>query len=155
MVTRMASALFVRATAALSVAALIGTAAPVAAAPVPSSVATLKSATSPDIVDVRYRGRGAGIAAGIATGLILGGIIASQPRYYGPRGYYYNHYYGGPPPLFYGPQVYYPPGHYGPLVGPSYGPRGDWLAYCFSRYRSFDPATGTYMGYDGRRHPCR
>ena len=50
--------------------------------------------------------------------------------------------------------VFYPPGHYGPIVGPGYG-RGDWMSYCFSRYRSFDPATGTYMGYDGRRHVCR
>ena len=158
----MAAPLFVRVTAALGVAALLGTAAPANAAPVPSSVAALKAATASDVVDVRYRGRGgAGIAAGIATGLILGGIIASQPRYYGygpgyygygPR--YYGYYYGGPQPLFYGPRVFYPPGHYGPIVGPGYG-GGDWMSYCFSRYRSFDPATGTYMGYDGRRHPCR
>jgi hypothetical protein len=153
----MASTLLVRCTAVLGLAVLlIGTASPVTAAPVPSSIAALRSATAPDIIDVRYRGRGgAGIAAGIAGGLILGGIIASQPRYYyGPRGYYYDYYYGGPPPLFYGPRVFYPPGHYGPLVGPGYGPP-DWIAYCFSRYRSFDPASGTYMGYDGRRHVCR
>lgn len=157
MSTTVATAPFTRFTAALSVVAfLAGTAAPTAAAPVPSSVATLRSAASLDVIDIRYRGRGgAGVAAGIATGLILGGIIASQPRYYGPRGYYYNYYYGGPPPLFYGPRVFYPPGYYGPIVGPGYGPRGDWLSYCFSRYRSFDPASGTYMGYDGRRHPCR
>jgi ferric-dicitrate binding protein FerR (iron transport regulator) len=31
----------------------------------------------------------------------------------------------------------------------------NWLAYCSSKYRSFDPETGTYMGYDGRRHYCR
>lgn len=157
MAIMIANAPLARFATALGVAALlIGTAAPVAAAPVPSSIATLKTATPPDIVDVRYRGRGgAGIAAGIAGGLILGGIIASQPRYYyGPRGYYDYYYYGGPPPLFYGPRVFYPPGHYGPLVGPGYGPP-DWIAYCFSRYRSFDPASGTYMGYDGRRHPCR
>lgn len=147
----MAAPLFVRVTAALGVAALLGTAAPANAAPVPSSVAALKAATASDVVDVRYRGRGgAGIAAGIATGLILGGIIASQPRYYGYGPRYYGYYYGGPPPLFYGPRVYYPPGYYGPMVG-----RSDWMSYCFSRYRSFDPATGTYMGYDGRRHPCR
>lgn len=30
-----------------------------------------------------------------------------------------------------------------------------WLSYCASKYRSFDPASGTYLGYDGRRHPCR
>jgi hypothetical protein len=33
--------------------------------------------------------------------------------------------------------------------------RSDWLAYCSAKYRSFDPATGTYLGYDGDRHPCR
>lgn len=30
----------------------------------------------------------------------------------------------------------------------------DWVAYCSSKYRSFDPSSGTYLGYDGRRHPC-
>ena len=27
-------------------------------------------------------------------------------------------------------------------------------AYCAQRFRSYDPASGTYLGYDGRRHPC-
>jgi hypothetical protein len=27
-------------------------------------------------------------------------------------------------------------------------------SYCAQRYRSYDPATGTFMGYDGQRHPC-
>ena len=27
-------------------------------------------------------------------------------------------------------------------------------AYCASRYRSYDPASGTYLGYDALRHPC-
>ena len=26
--------------------------------------------------------------------------------------------------------------------------------YCAGRFRSYDPASGTYMGYDGMRHPC-
>jgi hypothetical protein len=26
--------------------------------------------------------------------------------------------------------------------------------YCVQRYKSYDPASGTYLGYDGRRHPC-
>jgi hypothetical protein len=30
----------------------------------------------------------------------------------------------------------------------------DWIASCRQRYRSFDPATGTYLGYDGYRHYC-
>jgi hypothetical protein len=27
--------------------------------------------------------------------------------------------------------------------------------YCAQRYRSYDPASGTYMGYDGRRRSCQ
>jgi hypothetical protein len=31
---------------------------------------------------------------------------------------------------------------------------GDFPTYCASRFRSYDPASGTYLGYDGLRHPC-
>ncbi|MCX5569342.1 BA14K family protein [Kaistia nematophila] len=31
---------------------------------------------------------------------------------------------------------------------------GDYVAYCASRYRTFDPRTGTYVGFDGYRHRC-
>jgi hypothetical protein len=27
-------------------------------------------------------------------------------------------------------------------------------AYCMDRFRSYDPATGTYLGYDGNEHAC-
>lgn len=27
-------------------------------------------------------------------------------------------------------------------------------AYCSQKYRSYDPGSGTYLGYDGQRHPC-
>lgn len=27
-------------------------------------------------------------------------------------------------------------------------------AYCSQRFKSYDPASGTYLGYDGLRHPC-
>lgn len=27
-------------------------------------------------------------------------------------------------------------------------------AYCSQRFKSYDPRTGTYLGYDGDRHPC-
>jgi len=30
----------------------------------------------------------------------------------------------------------------------------DAVAYCMNRYRSYDPRSGTYLGYDGLRHPC-
>jgi hypothetical protein len=28
------------------------------------------------------------------------------------------------------------------------------LSSCAQRYRSYDPETGTFLGYDGRRHAC-
>lgn len=31
---------------------------------------------------------------------------------------------------------------------------GDAVAYCLSRFRSYSPATGTYVGYDGFVHHC-
>ena len=46
-------------------------------------------------------------------------------------------------------------------VGPGYleaaqqvAEEGDALAYCERTFRSFDPASGTYLGYDGERHAC-
>ncbi|MGY3622534.1 BA14K family protein [Bradyrhizobium sp. USDA 10063] len=27
-------------------------------------------------------------------------------------------------------------------------------AYCSRRFKSYDPRSGTYLGYDGQRHPC-
>ena len=33
-------------------------------------------------------------------------------------------------------------------------PGGGDVAYCQQRYKSYDPASGTYLGYDGQRHPC-
>jgi hypothetical protein len=86
--------------------------------------------SAPTTADARCYG--CAVGAGIVAGAIIGGAIAnSQPRYYGPGPAYY---YGGP-------------GYYGP-------PPGDAVAYCMDRFKSFDPRSGTYLGYDGYRHPC-
>lgn len=45
-----------------------------------------------------------------------------------------------------------PPVHRAPRV--RYGD-ADAIAYCARKYRSFDPHSFTYLGYDGRRHYCR
>lgn len=29
-----------------------------------------------------------------------------------------------------------------------------WFSYCENRFRSFDAETGTYLGFDGKRHFC-
>ena len=78
------------------------------------------------------RGRGwGGVGAGIVGGAIVGSLLA--PRYY------YNEdgsYYGG------GRRYYYS------------GAGDESVSYCASRFRSYDPASGTYLGYDGLRHAC-
>ncbi|HET9717995.1 MAG TPA: BA14K family protein [Pseudolabrys sp.] len=81
----------------------------------------------------RHGGWGWGGAAigGFAAGALLGSALTA-PRYYGSPGYY-----------DYGPEVYASP-----------GPDADAVAYCQQRFRSYDPASGTYLGYDGVRHPC-
>ena len=53
------------------------------------------------------------------------------------------------------------PGWYEPddlyATGPAYSvaQAPGWVAYCAQRYRSFEPRTATYLGYDGREHACR
>jgi hypothetical protein len=136
--------------------ALLALALPFAAAstatamPAASSLTNHTPASASDLTQVRWRsvpvmgGRGwgghyhhhrhgwggAGVGLGIASGLLLGGAIAagSSPYYYGGPGYYYE-----------------------PAPGPVYD---DSVSYCMSRFKSYDPASGTYLGYDGLRHPC-
>lgn len=95
-------------------------------------------------------------------------------RYYGRRGYYAR-------PGYYGRRGYYgrpyrriDPGAAaaagiaglatGAIIGGALAnqqqalPRTadpDYIAYCSRKYRSFDPASGTYLGYDGERHACQ
>jgi hypothetical protein len=41
--------------------------------------------------------------------------------------------------------------------GYNYSPGGytEGSGGCAQRFHSFDPATGTYLGLDGQRHPCQ
>ena len=79
------------------------------------------------IETVRWRGRGWGRGAGVGAGIIGGAILGGMlaAPYYAYEGPYY---------------------------GPGYG--GNAVAYCMQRFRSYDPGSGTYVGYDGLRHPC-
>jgi len=113
------------------------------AMPIADAVA-VKSVIPTDIEQAYWRGRGWGgrgrgwgwgVGAGLLGGAIVGGLLAA-PYYYGPDYPYY------------GPGPYYP----GPVyAGP---PPGDAVAYCMQRFKSYDPRSGTYLGYDGLRHPC-
>jgi hypothetical protein len=117
-----------------------------AASAMPANLA-LKNAASGAVETVRWRGGWGWGLGGFAAGAIIGGAIA-RPYYYG--GYYPYGYYGAYPAYDYPP----PAPYYG---GPAYGGGpvgGSDAGYCAQRYRSYDPATGTFLGYDGQRHPC-
>lgn len=125
---------------------------PSVAAAMPVDALAIKNAVPATVESVQWRRgwgwRGAG--AGFVAGAIIGGALAAP--YYGGYGPYYPApYYAPPPPVAYGP----PPAVYGGPA-PGYGApvAGDAVAYCSQRYRSYDPASGTYLGYDGLRHPC-
>lgn len=80
---------------------------------------------------------------GLAAGAIIGGI-ASQPRtvYVDPYPgrYRESHRYDRAPQ---------------PVYRAGYEPWSrEWFRYCSNRYRSFDPGSSTFMGYDGVRRFC-
>ncbi|MBR1132909.1 BA14K family protein [Bradyrhizobium iriomotense] len=92
----------------------------------------------------RHWHRRGGFWPGFAAGAAIGGL--GSYAYYG-GGYYDDPYYYGD--SYYGDSYYDEPSV---AVVPDSG--GDSAAYCAQRYRSYDPASGTYLGYDGQRHPC-
>ena len=84
---------------------------------------------------------GAAVAAGIiglAAGAILLGAV-NQPRRAAPA------------------SDYYPPAPYpGRVSGYGYQPWSPaWYDYCASKYRSFNPSTGTYTTYRGEQRFCQ
>jgi hypothetical protein len=116
--------------------AAIAVTTPASAMPLTHALALKSAAPAGAVETVHWRGRGWGGRGwgwgGFAAGAVIGGALAA-PYYYGPR------YYPAP----------YPPEAYeeAPVSG-------DAIAYCQQRFRSYDPSTGTYLGFDGARHPC-
>jgi len=88
-------------------------------------------------------GAGAGFAAGVAAGSALGYGYGYDPYWYGDDYAYYDG----------GYDFGYPAVAAGPVVAEGPAVVGD-ASYCAQRYRSYDPATSTYLGFDGLRHPC-
>src|SRR5262245_16960067 len=80
---------------------------------------------------------------GLAAGAIIAGI-ASQPRYSEPA-YVDSYRYQRVRPGGY----YYANGDYdGPYARGSLQPWSrEWYRYCRNRYRTFDPGSGTFIGY--------
>jgi hypothetical protein len=110
-------------------------------------------------------GRGAGFAAGAAAaGVATGAAVAAGGYGYGYSDpYYYGDNYAYDDSGYYGDSYAYDNGatyDAGPVVAfdqpapVAQGPVAGDASYCAQRYRSYDPASGTYLGYDGMRHPC-
>jgi hypothetical protein len=133
---------------------------PAAAAPLaPASGAVAAAEGSSDLVHTvqwrrygygpRYYGYrrgpavGAGIAAGIIGGALAAGALAAPP----PPVYVYPE----PAPIYVAPPVYAAP------VPRAYGysvEDTDAVAYCASRFRSYNPQTGTYIAKGGVVRAC-
>lgn len=88
--------------------------------------------------------RGWGWPGAVAAGVVGGALAAATSPLWAP-GYY-----------DYDPGYAYGPGYgYGYAVAPApVAPGGGSVAYCESRFRSYNPATGMYLGYDGEYHAC-
>jgi hypothetical protein len=90
-------------------------------------------AGSAEPVEAKHNNKAAAIGLGVFA-LTLGAIAASR-HHYGPHYGYYHYPYPGP---YYGPSYHY-------------DSRGAW---CDRRYKSYNPRTRHYLGYDGRGHYC-
>lgn len=103
----------------------------------------------------RWHGHGFGwTGAAIAGGIIGAAAAAATSPFWGPGYYDYYPGYAYAPGYGYGYDYDYAPP---PAVAVAPGPvvaGGDAVSWCEARYRSYDPASGTYLGYDGLRHPC-
>jgi len=87
-------------------------------------------------------------AVGFGAGALLGSALAS-PRYYEPAPTYYQ----SAPYAYYQPApVYVEPPAVVSYRAAAWSP--EWYSYCQSRYRSFNPSTGYFLGYDGQYHFC-
>jgi len=102
----------------------------------------------------------------VATGLTGGSSLLTEVQYRGHwrGGHRHHRYYGhryrnrgwGPAAgigfatgaLIGGALAAAPRTYYGP------GVTADEVAYCSRRFKSYDPSSGTYLGYDGDRHAC-
>lgn len=148
---------------ALATTLALGTAA------VPASAAEIPAASS----------RVAAPLAALEKGDLQTSYAQWRGRYYGHRGWYGRPGYYGP--RYYGPRYgYYGRPYYrrdygaaaaagaiglatGAIIGgalaqqqaaPVYRAPNSSVSYCMQRFKSYDPASGTYLGYDGVRHPC-
>ena len=96
---------------------------------------------------------GAGVF-GFAAGAALGSLSQRDYYYDEAPAYYYQEpvYSYAPAPVYVSPRAYY---RQRGVTGSMTGGNGDsHFAACDARYRSYDPRSDTFMGYDGMQHRC-
>jgi len=104
----------------------------------------------PGYYDNGWGAFGVGAAVGLTTGAIVGAAVSDGPVYVEPGDTYYT-----------GPGGRVMSRNDGVVVSDVPGAGGyapfspGWVDYCSSKYRSFNPQTGMYLGYDGYRHYCQ
>jgi hypothetical protein len=105
---------------------------------VASAVITMPSENNA-VQPIRWKVRGRHLD-GIGIGLGIGGLGALiLERYNYDNGSSYSDYYYEPRYQYYDYDD---------------SRNGDDITYCQRRFRSYDVVSGTYLGYDGRRHNC-
>ena len=87
--------------------------------------------------------RGWGWPGAVAAGVSGGAVAAATSPFWAPD--YYGYY-------DYNPGYTYAPAD-GYATAPVVVSGGD-PAWCQAHFRSYNPATGMYVGYDGLQHPC-
>lgn len=103
-------------------------------------------------------------ASGLAAAAETGGATVTPVQYYHRRHYGYRGYRGGYRGYGYRHHHRNDAGAaiaggifgmaLGAMIAGSAAQNSNAVQYCASRYRSYDPGSGTYLGYDGYRHPC-
>ena len=115
-----------------------------------TTLATLPAANAGDRYwrhrhyDRNYSNSGDLVAAGVlglAAGALAVGLTSrSEPVYYDPP--------------YREPVRAYPRRVYDEYAGGFEPWSAEWYDYCSDRYRSFDPRSGTFVGYDGQERFC-
>jgi hypothetical protein len=98
-----------------------------------------------------WHGGGWGWPGAVAAGVVGGAVAAATSPLWAPG------YYDYAPGYSYGPNYSYDydsaPASY-MASGPAVVAQNNEASYCAARFRSYDPASGSYLGFDGMRHPC-
>jgi hypothetical protein len=114
---------------------------------------------------------GAGVGGGHFGGARVGGAHFGGARVGGAHfggarvargGHYYGAGYGGYGGPYYGGGYYDSGWDWGGLAAgmilggvlAAQSSYADSVGYCMRRFKSYDPSSGTYLGYDGYRHAC-